>query len=190
MTLTVTSETRSVPERRPVLSLQQALWLSFTLQNTVATIWSGETLPDAVALLSALPGGCPDAIMFNCTAPEIISKGLAILRPIYSGMIGGYGNSRGARMKYGSIEAKEHGERGEGKKSAMGSDRIDRRYTRNPDHNLTSSDVGRWMRDCLLLGGAVNPARYAQWAQDWVDLGGGAAVSTEAPRPRPQLDFQ
>jgi S-methylmethionine-dependent homocysteine/selenocysteine methylase len=122
------------------------LWVSFTLQNTEAKVWSGETLSDAANGLNAIEGGAPDAILFNCCAPEVISAGLQILRPLFGGMIGGYGNSRGQRKRYGADTASAHA-------ATDG----------NKTHFEDRSEE-------------LNPTRYAQWTEDWVAIGGGAAI--------------
>lgn len=44
-------------------------------------------------------------MLFNCAPPEVISEALAILRPLYSGKIGGYGNRLGMRKSYGVKDA-------------------------------------------------------------------------------------
>jgi S-methylmethionine-dependent homocysteine/selenocysteine methylase len=78
----------------------KTVWLAMTLQDTKPVLWSGETVAELVATFDS-PGGedgaesAPDAILFNCSPPEVVHAALLELRPIFAGRTGGYANRRG-----------------------------------------------------------------------------------------------
>ena len=114
-----------------------------------AVLWSGESIGEAVARLGAVEGGLPSAVLFNCCPVEVIAQGLQILRPLYAGQIGGYGNRRGARSRYG---ADSTGQIAEAAAAADGPD-------------FTAS-----VREDL------DPAAYAAWTREWVAKSGASVV--------------
>ena len=78
----------------------KTVWLAMTLQDKKPVLWSGETVAELVATFDS-PGGedsaatAPDAILFNCSPPEVVHAALLELRPIFAGRTGGYANRRG-----------------------------------------------------------------------------------------------
>ena len=123
------------------VSPTKELWLALTLQNDAPMLWSGEPIALAVQCLAALPHALPEAILFNCSPPEVISEALALLRPRFAGRIGGYGNSRGARKKYGAEQANAHGQ-ADGTASYLA-----QRVDLDPDR------YAQWGEDWVRLGG-------------------------------------
>jgi len=70
------------------------VWVSWTLQKHEPVLLSGESLSAAVSALDGLPHIA--AVLFNCSAPEVITKAIAALRAepsLPAGVaLGGYAN--------------------------------------------------------------------------------------------------
>lgn len=145
------------------VSAEAEVWVSFTLQDKNPLLWSGESVEYAVATLchggdgsSAKSLATPAAIMFNCSPPEVISAALALLRPIFSGKIGAYGNRLGLRKSYGVDEARKQTEELE----AMGI------IIDATDATGSPRAGGHWRKREDL-----GPNEYLAWCVDWVMLG-------------------
>ena len=81
------------------------VWLAMTLHDKEPVLWSGETIAELVATFedSALHPAMkfdsqPDAVLFNCSPPEVVHAALLELRPIFAGQTGGYANRRGGAV--------------------------------------------------------------------------------------------
>ena len=119
------------------------VWVSMTLQDQAPVVWSGESVAEAVAALTAGDVAPPSAILFNCSPPEVISQALKQLRPLFSGAIGGYANRRGARVRYGADTAQLQKEMGA--EEAVLGERED----------LEPEAYAGWATDWLTEGGAT-----------------------------------
>lgn len=93
----------SLEEARAIASAVEGsdkpLWLAFTLRDdveeTVPTLRSGESLQGVLALAQELKF---DALLFNCSLPEVIGRALAFVAPLRDQLapelqLGGYGNT-------------------------------------------------------------------------------------------------
>jgi len=114
------------------------LWISFSLQDKVPVLWSGESLQMAVQC-------CKDnnaqAILFNCSPPEIISQAIGEIRPLFANRIGGYANSRGQRQAYTVEIAKSQA----GKTSHVYGERVD----------LDPKGYSQWTDDWIRKGASI-----------------------------------
>ena len=54
------------------------VWISWVLDNHEPVLMSGESLAEALAALDGLPN--IEALLFNCCAPEVVTKAIAVLR--------------------------------------------------------------------------------------------------------------
>eukprot|EP00040_Diaphanoeca_grandis_P004401 m.28563 g.28563 ORF g.28563 m.28563 type:complete len:318 (-) comp15938_c0_seq2:226-1179(-) len=80
------------------------LWIAFSLQDKLPVLWSGEALDMAAQCCTNFNA---DALLFNCSPPEVIALAITAVRPLFAKQLGGYGNRRGTRKAYTPDSAKQ-----------------------------------------------------------------------------------
>ncbi len=88
---TLAAANPNTPEQKPV-------WLAFTLDDTPdhteATLRSGEPVSAIADLIDDHPAAAIEAVLFNCSQPEVIRPALAALRPLLPDLpLGAYANA-------------------------------------------------------------------------------------------------
>jgi len=69
------------------------IWVSWTLNEENPVLRSGESIKDAFEAIRSVQGANLQAVLFNCTSPEVISVAVPMLRDLASGLqIGAYAN--------------------------------------------------------------------------------------------------
>jgi len=147
---------------------RKELWLSFVLQSSQPSLLcSRETVTSAIeALSSILSSSCqlPEAILFNCSTTEAILNAVAAVRPLYQGRLGGYGNRRYVRSRYGLEQSQEQAQANmsinNNDKDAV--DLYKNETDENSEHKIKHISGERIDLD---------PTGYANWTQRWVEAG-------------------
>lgn len=69
------------------------IWVSWTLDENKPVLRSGESIKEAFAAVKSVAGANLQAVLFNCTSPEIITVAMPMLRELAPDMpIGAYAN--------------------------------------------------------------------------------------------------
>lgn len=118
------------------------LWMAFTLRHTAPVLCSGESVRNAIQVLSSLPCRKIDALLFNCCPTEIIYQAIEIARPLFDGKLGGYGNRRSERKMYGVKEANAQLQAGPVHLNGERAELIPDAYT-------------QWAEDCISKGATI-----------------------------------
>jgi S-methylmethionine-dependent homocysteine/selenocysteine methylase len=83
------------------------IWVSWTLMEDKPVLRSGESIKDAFEAIKSVEGAKVEACLFNCSAPEIISVAIPMLRDLAPDLrIGAYANGF-CNAKAGSTEYRD-----------------------------------------------------------------------------------
>lgn len=134
--------------RRADKSKSKQVWVAFVLQSEYPfNLCSGESVGAAVRAMVALSCGPPDAILFNCSTVEAILHAIHTTRPLFRGKLGGYGNKRFIRKRYGVEQRDQQKEKSTGSSEGETAEHIDGERV------------------------DLDPGGYADWAGRWITAG-------------------